>query len=385
MNSLVSLFAHLFALALLSAHPLSGTPAATDVFVPGDEGYFRYRIPAVIRAANGDLLAFCEGRKLSGDDHGDVDLVMKRSTDNGRSWGPLEIIWDDGANTCGNPCPVLDRTTGTLWLLLTHNLGGDREQAIMQGRAEGSRTVWLTFSTDHGRTWAKPTEVTSSTKDPRWGWYATGPGVGIQVQEGTHAGRLLVPCNHSYLDLETGRPRYGAHVIYSDDHGKTWRLGGAIRPDMNEAQVVELFDGKGSLLINMRSYAGRNLRAQAISTDSGLNWSSPRDATQLVDSVCQGSIIRHASGVILFSNPASATRRVNLTVRASSDHGETWHTVTILAPGPSAYSCLVCLSETEAGCLFERGRENVDERISFARFTVPQTFSGGGGVNPGPR
>lgn len=108
----------------------ASAPDQTDVFVSGQGGYHTYRIPAVIRAANGSLLAFCEGRKSAGGDSGNIDLLLKRSSDGGKTWSASQVVWDDADNTCGNPCPVLDESTGTLWLLLTHNLGVDRERDI---------------------------------------------------------------------------------------------------------------------------------------------------------------------------------------------------------------------------------------------------------------
>jgi sialidase-1 len=340
-----------------------------DVFVSGAEGYHTYRIPSVIRAKNGALLAFCEGRKASGSDTGNIDLVLRRSTDGGRTWGAMQILWDDADNTCGNPCPVLDESTGTLWLLLTHNLGTDRERDIAARTAKGTRTVWVASSTDHGVTWTKPSEITAATKLPEWTWYATGPGVGIQVKSGPHAGRLVIPCDHNYDDPVTKQHLSGSHTIYSDDRGRTWKLGGIIRPKMNECQVVELNDGRGTLLMNMRSNMGRNVRAHALSNDGGRTWSAPFDATDLVEPVCQASIVRHESGVLLFSNPAAKTR-VNLLVRASADEGKTWRDLAALYAGPSAYSNLVSLSATEAGCLYERGTQRAYEKITFARFEV---------------
>ena len=318
-----------------------------DVFVSGQDGYHTYRIPAALRAANGDVLAFCEGRKTAGGDSGNIDLLMKRSRDGGRTWGPAQVVWDDEDNTCGNPCPVLDESTGTLWLLLTHNLGTDRERDIAARTAKGSRTVWVSSSKDHGSTWTKPVEITSTTKDPSWTWYATGPGVGIQVKSGPHAGRLVIPCDHNYDDETEKKHLSGSHVIYSDDHGQSWKLGGTIRPKVNECQVVELADGRGTLRMNMRSNQGRNVRAQATSTDGGITWSAPSDAPPLIEPVCQASILRHESGVLLFSNPAAKTR-INLTVRLSPDDGKTWQELATLHPGPSAYSCLVSLSATDS-------------------------------------
>lgn len=358
------------ALALAAAAVAAPAVEQVEVFTSRQDGYHTYRIPAALRAADGTLLAFCEGRKNGGGDSGDIDLLLKRSTDGGRTWGAAQRVWDDAANTCGNPCPVLDETTGTLWLLLTHNLGTDRERDIAARTAQGTRTVWVAHSTDHGATWTKPVEITSTTKDPSWTWYATGPGNGIQIKSGPHQGRLVIPCDHNYDDEATKTHLSGSHAIYSDDHGKTWKLGGVIRPKLNECQVAERFDGRGTLVMNMRSNHGRNLRAEALSTDGGQTWSPPQDAPALVEPVCQASLLRHEPArLLLFSNPAAKTR-VNLTVRASADDGRTWRDVAVLHPGPSAYSSLVALSDTEAGCLYERGDARPYEKITFARFSV---------------
>lgn len=340
-------------------------PVQTDLFVSGTEGYHTYRIPA----KDGTLLAFCEGRKSTGGDSGNIDLLLKRSMDGGATWGATQLVWDDGDNTCGNPCPVLDAATGTIWLLLTHNLGTDHEKEIAARTSKGTRTVWVASSADHGATWTKPVEITARTKDPAWTWYATGPGVGIQIKAGPHAGRLVIPCDHNYDDATLRKHVSGSHAIYSDDHGKTWQLGGTIRPIVNECQVVELADGRGTLLMNLRSRTGRHVRAQATSRDGGVTWTAPADAPPLVEPVCQGSILRHESGLLLFSNPA-ATTRVNLLVRASSDDGKTWRDLAALQAGPAAYSCLVSLNATEAACLYERGEKRPYEKITFARFSV---------------
>lgn len=352
----------------------------TDVFVSGEGGYHTYRIPSVIRAKNGALLAFCEGRKNGGGDAGDIDLLLKRSTDGGRTWSAQQLVWDDGPHTCGNPCPVLDEKSGEIALLLAHNPGSWHERDIDAGKAGGTRTVWLAHSKDHGVTWTKPVEITSSAKDSAWRWYATGPGIGIQIQHGPHAGRMVVPCDHSYkADGEAVAPGRGSHVIFSDDRGRSWKIGGLIRPQLNECQVVELFDGRGTLLMDMRSYAGRSHRAQSTSSDGGMTWTAPRDAPELIEPVCQASIIRWENpgqpggNRILFSNPADAKARIRLTVRVSADNAGTWPRALELHAGPSAYSSLVALGSDEAGCLYERGERRPYERITFARFQ-PEDF-----------
>ncbi|MEY2880012.1 MAG: hypothetical protein RLZZ15_2392 [Verrucomicrobiota bacterium] len=368
-----------FGLSILSV--LSGTSFAappapildqTDVFTAGRDGYHTYRIPSIIRAQSGTLLAFCEGRKNSGGDAGDIDLLLKRSTDGGRTWSAQQVLWDDADNTCGNPCPVLDATTGTIHLLLTHNLGTDREKDIVARTVRGSRTVWLARSTDHGATWTAPVDITATTKLPTWTWYATGPGIGIQIQHGPHAGRLVIPCDYNADNpADPKKPLKGSHAIFSDDHGRTWQLGGTLAPGMNECQVAELFDARGTLLMDMRSYLGRSLRAQATSTDGGKTWTTPTDAPALIEPICQASLLRHDTAqLLLFSNPADKKQRVNLTVRASADNAQTWREVAVLHAGPAAYSSLVALSATEAGCLYERGEKRTYEKITFARFAV---------------
>lgn len=361
----------LFALCAI-ASAVAAPIEQTDVYVAGHDGYHTYRIPAVLHAKNGDLLAFCEGRKTGGGDAGDIDLLVKRSTDGGRTWGAQQLIWDDADNTCGNPCPVVDESTGTLFLFSTHNLGKDREKDIAAGTVRGSRTVWVITSTDNGATWAQPREVTATTKDPSWTWYATGPGIGIQIQHGPHAGRLVIPCDYNYPNPDrTKKALQGSHAIYSDDHGKSWQLGGTIKPGMNECQVAELFDDRGTLLMDMRSYLGRAVRAEATSADGGETWSPAVDAPTLVEPVCQASLLRDdAAKLLLFANPANPKTRENLTVRASADNAKTWRDVAVLHAGPAAYSSLVALSATEAGCLYERGDKKPYEKITFARFSV---------------
>ncbi|WP_334319531.1 glycoside hydrolase [Termitidicoccus mucosus] len=367
------------ALALLPSfffQPIASAAVGQHVvYKSGTEGYHTFRIPSIVKAPNGDLLAFCEGRKNSRSDRGDIDILLRRSRDGGRTWGGIQVVWDDGENTCGNPCAVVDEKTGTIWLLLSHNIGTDREKEILAGTSAGTRTVWVSHSTDHGGSWSEPEEITAATKAADWGWYATGPGVGVQIKHGSHAERLVIPCDHSFptkaAEDDPGAG-YGSHAIYSDDHGKTWKFGAPIQPHVNECQLVELFDGKGTLLMDMRSYAKRSRRAQAASSDGGATWGPVRDADALVEPVCQASILRwergeKKAGLLLFSNPAHPQKRVNLTVKASADNGKTWTLSRVLAKGPAAYSCLVAVDDDTAGCLYEGGESMAYERIIFAR------------------
>lgn len=335
-------------------------PVQESVFVSGEGGYHTYRIPSLIVTPNGHLLAFCEGRKAGRSDASDVDLLLKRSTDGGKTWGKAQVIWDDGGNTCGNPCPVVDAKTGTVWLLMTHNLGTDTETAIVNSKSKGGRTVWITKSTDNGATWAKPFEITKDVKKPAWTWYATGPGVGIQLA----SGRLLIPCDSK---SDSGKVRE-SHVITSDDGGKSWAIGGVVGPLCNECQAVELADG--SVMLNMRSDRGKNRRLVSVSKDGGETFSKPVEDDALVEPVCQASIVREPGekGGIYFSNPAS-TKREKMTVRLSLNGGKTWPHSKELHAGPAAYSCLSILPGGQIGCLYERGGKNAYETITFARFS----------------
>ena len=351
-----------------------------DLFVGEMDGYDTYRIPAALVTPKGTVLAFCEGRRKSNADAGNIDILLKRSKDGGRTWSAQQLVWDDGDNTCGNPCAVVDQTTGTIWLLLTHNLGHDKEIDIIAKEAVGTRTVWVSKSEDQGDTWSKPVEVTSTTKDPKWGWYATGPGVGIQLRHGPHKGRLVIPGNHSYDHPEgrnnatapIGPYEYGAHVIVSDDHGKTWRLGGVVRPKVNESQVVEIAKSNGALMINSRAYFNSGRRAVARSRDGGETWTVPRDDPALIEPVCQASLLRYSwpesdtKSRILFSNPAS-NQRNKMTVRLSCDEGRTWPVSRLLYPGPASYSCLMVLPDGRVGVLYERDHE---AKITFASFRL---------------
>jgi len=333
-------------------------PIQTPIFVSGQGGYHTYRIPSLIVSKKGVLLAFCEGRKKTRSDTGDIDLLLRRSADGGKTWSPTQVVWDDGANTCGNPCPVLDRDTAVLWLLMTHNLGEDTEAKIMAGKSKGTRAVWVSRSDDDGATWSKPIDISKDVRKPDMTWYATGPGVGIQTRDG----KLIIPCDHS----KVGAVNMHSHVIYSSDHGKTWKLGGAVGPKCDESQVIERADG--SLLLNIRSQHGKNRRALSISKDGGLTWSAPMHDDTLIEPVCQASILRHPAkpGVVLFSNPASK-KREKMTLRISSDDVKTWPTSHVLHAGPAAYSCLAVLPNGDIACLYERGDKNAYETITFAR------------------
>ncbi|MFN7138325.1 MAG: exo-alpha-sialidase [Limisphaerales bacterium] len=184
-----------------------------DVFISGQDGYHTYRIPSLLSTREKTLLAFCEARKNDRHDNGDIDLVVKRSADGGKTWSKQQVIWNDGTNTCGNPTPVQDQKTGTIWLFMSHNPGSADNKFLKKPGSEITRTVWLAHSDDDGKSWSEPVNLTKDLKGTGWGWYATGPGVGIQIQQGKYKGRLVIPACHNF---SSGKKNQSAsHVIFS--------------------------------------------------------------------------------------------------------------------------------------------------------------------------
>ena len=322
------------------------------LFESGTSGYNTFRIPAIIRTQKGTLLAFAEGRKNSSSDTGDIDLVIKCSEDNGKTWSELSVIWDDGVNVCGNPAPVVDRQSGNVFLLSTWNLGSDHESEIISETSKDTRRVFVLISTDDGRTWSDAREITASTKLSNWTWYATGPCHGIQINNGKYKDRLIVPCDH----IESGTNKYFSHIIYSDDHGKTWKIGGTTQQDqVNECSVAELPAGR--LMLNMRNYdRTQKTRKVSVSDDGGKTWSGIYSDPVLIEPICQGSLLSTEPDCkkLLFMNPADENSRKNMTLRLSTDEGRNW-TSKVIFPGPSAYSDIVILATGNIGCLMELG------------------------------
>ena len=340
-----------------------------DLFASGEEGYHTYRIPALATTAKGTVLAFCEGRKHSRSDAGKIDLLLRRSADGGRSWGPTQVVVTDSDMTCGNPCPVVATSGGEeiICLPFCKNLGDGPEGMIVEGKAP--RTVWITRSRDDGATWEEPVEITDTVKDPSWTWYATGPGHGIQLS----TGRLVVPCDHIVgVDFNRGDP-YHSHVIVSDDAGASWRLGGIVPDGTNECAVAELADG--SVYINCRNYRGEKRRAAAWSRDGGDSFGDHFWEEKLVEPICQASMIalsgEKADGRdrVLFANPASEERE-KLRVRVSLDQCRSWSEGRELFGGPAAYSDLAIVEGGEILCLYERGPDNPYEFLTLARFDL---------------
>lgn len=337
------------------------------IFKSGTEGYSTFRIPAIVTTNSGKILAFAEGRVNSSSDTGDIDLVMKSSEDGGKTWSPLKTIWNDGDNVCGNAAPVVDRETGEIHLLMTWNLGVDHEKDIIDGKSKDTRSVFVTSSTDDGVNWTTPKEITTSVKKENWTWYATGPCHGIQLKYRNNKGRLVIPCDH----IEAGNKKYYSHIIYSDDHGKTWQLGGRTQQDqVNECTVAELPDG--ILILNMRNYdRTQKSRKISFSKDGGLTWSDIQSNNALIEPICQASMLfTEENETLWFLNPASENSRTNLTLKSSIDFGKTWQTVKVLNSGASAYSDLTLIDKKTLGCLYEGGIFSPYEGIVFTTFEI---------------
>lgn len=364
----------LLASLLVSAAVCAAETHFFDVFVGGRDGYPVYRIPSVVVSKGGAVLAIAEARqKLA--DQAQNDIVLKRSSDGGATWGPLQLIHDDGPHSLNNPTALVAES-GRIFLMyqrIPAHLTEHSKDKIATG-FEGPdvyRTL-LVVSDDDGATWSAPRDVTRGTKRETGATtVASGPGIGIQLTRGPHKGRLIVPFNEGPFW------KWNNYAAFSDDGGATWNCGGNVpgamigeRSQLNEVQMVELSDG--SVRLNSRQFAGAKVRKTAVSKDGGATWSAIEDAPALRDPSCMASILRYSfddtagSGRILYSGPDSAKRDTG-TIHLSTDDGATWPVKRVLYPGGFAYSVLTRLADGEVGCLFEADNY---QRIVFARFPV---------------
>ncbi|GAA3562661.1 sialidase family protein [Snuella lapsa] len=335
------------------------------LFKQGEEGYACFRIPALVTTNSGTILAFCEARKSGCSDTGDIDLVMKQSVDNGVTWSDLKVVWDNGDNVCGNPAPVVDVETGQIHLLATWNNGKDHESEIINGTSIDSRLVFQLTSTDEGKTWSHPKDITAYVKQDDWTWYATGPVHGIQLRNGPHKGRLVIPCDH----IEKESKRYYSHVIYSDDHGVTWKLGGKTpRDQVNECTVAEL--SNGDLMLNMRNYKRDTIKARqvAYSKDGGNTWTDQVFDEKLPEPRCQGALLsvkKDNKNILLFTNPADPDTRTNMVLSVSYDEGLNWSRKIVIYESHAAYSDLTATQNGNILVLYEAGNKNPYEGIRY--------------------
>lgn len=348
-----------------------------QVFRNGDFGYKCFRIPAIIKTPNGNLLAFAEGRKKDCDDFGDVDIVMRRSKDNGASWEPLKAIVDYGDLQSGNSCPVVDYMDKNFphgRIFLFYNIGNNSEYNIHNGN--GLREVMYVTSVDNGETWSEPINITLQVHKPKapsenpkynfdedWRTYANGPGHALQISSGKYAGRIVIPANHSEgnFDKQNIWDNYFSHTYFSDDNGKTFKLGESIKslPSSNEATAAEL--SKGNIMLNMRLQNGKQkYRGVAISSTAGVTWDTAFVDKNLIDPVCQASLLslkNDGRTFLIFSNPASQSKRENLTIKVSDDEGKRWEVGCLVGKEAAAYSDLVFANNNQLGVLFEKGND----------------------------
>ena len=343
--------------------------------------YHTFRIPALVKAGS-TLIAFAEARQCAHDDFGNINLVYRRSSDDGRTWGPLEEVVGRGPGTWGNPTPVYDADTGELFLFLSFNAAdvsqygrvnpctGDPTRVI----EAGERPVWLFRSSDEGATWDSGTNLTSTLQPEGWAWDAMGPGAGIQTQ----SGRLVIPAIR--------------RNIFSDDHGATWRYQ-LLPSGTSEGTVAELVDG--TLLRNDRAvgrvwetanrrWLSRGTIDETLGEDPGL-FSDFEPHDTLLDPRVQGStwVYTRAPHRLIFLNPASTVERCRMRVRMSYDGGRTWpmsrglHSISASATCDQdlgGYSSLARTGDYHMAALVER--RGARGSIEFHRFNLPWIVDG---------
>ncbi len=343
-----------------------------------DPGYACFRIPAVVKTNDGTLLAFAEGRVLNCGDAADIDIVVKRSTDDGLTWSPLQVVNRGGGDTHGNPAPIVDRRTGRILLAETYNTGRTDSASCS---VPCDRTPHLQYSDDDGLTWSQPRDLSAEILPPNWNsWYATGPVHGIQLTRGKHRGRLVFGVNTETWDGSRVTANNAA-LIVSDDGGDHWRIGatdsypiaadGTWRQKPSEVTLTERTDG--SVLVSGREQDGTDLghRTQAVSRDGGDSFTAPfRDLPDLYAPQVQCSTLGVGSRILL-SCDADPDRRRTMMIRSSYDGGRTWDSVdrgTVVTKDWSGYSDMARIDGDTVGLLYEGGALSATDEIRFARF-----------------
>ena len=378
------MLAHLASLAcsvLLTASALAD--ATVDVYVGGEGGYPVYRIPAITRiesasgraaSHHGRLLAFAEGRGHLGD-NGTNDIVLRMSDDAGATWSPVRVLCDLPARSLNNPCVVELRSgahAGRVLLMFQSYRDGCGEGCVTEGYdapTNGDDTICRTLvmhSDDAGASWSAPREVTREVKRAKVATStATGPGIGIQLAHGAHAGRVIMPFNEGPPD------HWRVYAAYSDDGGDTWKCGDPApngeRGVGNEVQMFERADG--SVVLNSRQHLGAKRRKTATSTDGGATWSALVDVPELPDPTCMGGVLAlDAAGVVVFTGCDSETRRANGAMWISRDAGRTWTEKVVVEREGFAYSVPVALAPDTVGVLYEAAGY---KKIVLKRVMVP--------------
>lgn len=375
--------------AMLLARSLAGlilicgqlAPAAqpsftkTTIFEGGQGGYKVYRIPGIVVTKRGTVLVYNEARRNSGSDWGTIDIVMRRSTDGGKTFSPPKVIAHAPVPVERNPVAV-ERKQGESTDITYNNpvaIAARNGTVHFLFCVEYMRVFYMR-SADDGETFSTPVEITKAfdALKPKYAWRvaATGPGHGIELSNG----RLLVPIWLSLGSEGNGHAPSETATVYSDDGGTTWHAGDIAVADTpefprpNEAEAVELA-GDSGVMLNVRSPAKENRRVVTISKDGATNWSRPSFQEALPDPICFASLVRFSTvetngkNRLLFSNPDNLTRqdgkdatskdRKNLTVRLSYDEGQSWPVKRAIEPGSSGYSDLAVLPDGTILCYYE--------------------------------
>lgn len=340
----------------------------------GDEGVDTYRIPGITTTDNGTLISVYDIRYDNPRDlPGNIDVGMSRSIDGGQTWEPMKIIMDMGAphehNGIGDPAVLFDPATKKIWVAALWSKGNRSIAGSGPGLSPDETGQFvLVSSDDDGKTWSEPYSITEQIKNPDWRIYFNGPGNGIALKNGT----LVFPSQ--YWD-ESGMPY--SSIIYSQDNGNTWKSGIGAKANTTESQVVETTPG--TLMLNMRDNRGR-FRSVATTTDLGQTWVEHHTSySALPDPVCMGSFIKAGvstkSGqqeVLFLSNPATLSGRYNITLKASTDLGETWpsgNELLVDERGTYGYSALTRIDDNTLGLLYE-GVKN----LYFVRIPVQEVI-----------
>jgi len=382
------------------------SPKGDYVTEPGR--YHTFRIPGMVVAQDGSILLFAEGRRGRGADprrekNAPIDLLMRRSCDNGRSWEPMVVIDSgfrpDGALVdFGDPTPVLDATTGMVFLFYGQwpDFGPIYPPPGQSPNPEdGHHVVWVRWSTDHGKTWSErrqvvyPDEPHQMSDGLYWRHAEPGPGSGIQLRWQTcpsRNGRLVVPAKRAASQTPHGPVTVEPFVYYSDDHGKTWQVGRvATGPDANESEVVELTDGR--LLLDARQNSGTRRRRYE-STDGGVTWGEHRPGeiplTPVDCSLARYSARRAGAerDRILFSGPRGrdGLNRMQITVWTSYDEGRSFVNPVSFNSGFAAYSVIQRLRDGTIGLVVETAGAQGEPygAIAFYRFDIDHLESHSG-------
>ncbi|EIE98909.1 exo-alpha-sialidase [Saccharomonospora glauca] len=333
------------------------------------EGAHTYRIPALEKLPDGTLLAAYDRRNDgAGDLPGDIDVLVRRSEDGGRTWSePVVVAGGDTTVGSGDPSLIVDDETGRVHLFYATGNGFRNSGPGNDNDDPNLIHLDYSYSDDGGRTWTER-RLTEEVKDPSWYGIFASSGTGIQVKHGPFAGRLI-----QQYAFRKDDGSIWAVSAYSDDHGETWRAGEPVGPLMDENKTVELADGR--IMLNSRT-AGGDYRLVAYSTNGGVTYSSPIADDELVDPTNNAAIIRYDENAttsdprshwLMFSNTADPDQRRNLTVRMSCNDGESWPIAKTVESGAAGYSTLVELGNDSFGLLYERGAY---EHLTFVRFNA---------------